>query len=219
MNTTQNLETSKFSIPSADIEPADMEVYAELENFVYHLAWSSDSPGNVLMEAEEITGELLLELVKGVKNPVYRLFPKEERKAVIRRMLDNRLGELKYRFFGTHRKAAKLSISLEAEEIAENVASSTPNPEQVMLSLERVGRTREKLSPVARQVFDTVVLGQNERLTQQLVMAVERAFNQFKNPTVRVKPWHVAEALMMDEATVVKAFTEIKKAYAEVCRG
>lgn len=215
MSNPQNLTQSKFSIPSVE-NPDPDPVYAEMEKFVYHLAWQNDNPNNVMMEAEEIAAELLAELAKGMK--AYNGLPLEERKAVIRRMLDNRMGELKYRFYGTHRKAAKLTVSLEADEAVESLASDAPNPEQVLSSKERVEMTRSKLSKPAQAVFDAVVFG-DTRLTNVMLASLTRAFATYQNPTIKLRPWQVADALLMEEKVVVKAFAEIKRAYGEVCHG
>jgi hypothetical protein len=138
-------------------------------------------------------------------------------------MICHRLGELKHRFYGTHRKAAKLSISIEMDESAENMVDPAAVTPEVYLintadSDARVTATRSKLSSTAQKVFDAVIYG-NEKLETVMRLSAVRANATFKYPTMNLKSWQVAEALLMPVPAVQQAFNDIKVAYAEVCNG
>ena len=76
------------------------EVYEALERFVHHLALQKAN-GAVLMDRDELTGELFEEMVKGYNH--YGHLPKGQLLAVIRKMMDNRIAELTYKYYLTHR--------------------------------------------------------------------------------------------------------------------
>ena len=106
-------------------EEFEQEVYVELEKFVHFLASKNANPNNVMMEYDEIVSELMLEMVKGLR--AYKDLPKGQLKAVIRRMMDNRVSELRYRFYVTHRVAENTSISIDLEVSVSNVDSLNHN--------------------------------------------------------------------------------------------
>jgi hypothetical protein len=204
-----------------NVTEEDKKLYVELEKFVYYLAWGSSNPNNILMEAEEIVGELLEELVKGMKH--YPNLPHLEKVKVLKTMLDHRMGELKYRFYGTHRKAAILNVSLEQDLTSDNdetgddiVANDELGVEEAHASKERVALTRALLSSNSKRVFDAVVFG-NKRLEDIMRLSAIRSTTVYANPIMSLKCWQVAEALVLTNAQVEQAFTEIREAYTEVC--
>lgn len=231
MENDAKVHQDKFS------ELEDDEVYLELEKFVHYLAGRNANPSNTMMEYDEIVGELMLEMVKGMR--AYPHLEKDNLKAVIRRMMDNRVSELRYRFYATHRAAENKMISIDVEvnvsdaaqldvlhplvdygetpveELIEDIGS---NPADIYESADRVRITRTLLSPVARQVFDAVVYG-NNMLATLVWLSTQRASCVFKSSEVNVKPWHIADALRLDERVVKEAFKEIKTTYMEVCNG
>lgn len=230
--TRQTSEQVKFS----DIG-RDEETYKQLERFVRYLSSKNNNDRNIMMQSDEIAGELLLELVKGLR--AYPNLEMEQLKAVIRKMMDNRVSELKYRFYTTHRGQEKFSISLDLEVavsdadivstagdavgfgdtlVHELIESPFSDPQDIYESKERVLETRRHISPVARKVFDAIVFG-NNMLAVVLYMSSLRASVIFKHKVVQIKPWHVADALHLDESVVKEAFREIKSVYAEVLNG
>ena len=58
-----NVMQPKFSM----VEDEQNQTYVRLVKFVYWLAGNNTNPDNVLMDFDEIVGELLLELAKGLK--------------------------------------------------------------------------------------------------------------------------------------------------------
>jgi hypothetical protein len=182
------------------------------------------------MDHDEIVGELYMELVKGYQ--YYSHLPEGQLLAVLRRMMDNRVAELTYKYYKTHRKAAIGSLSISKQDDNESEGylnynnfryvstdgSEMMDPAITLESLDRVASTYDALSDEARQVLSAILDG-DAMLGEQLALSGIRASFVFKRGTVKLKPFHVAKALAMDEDIVKKNFKEIKKAYAEVCSG
>lgn len=179
------------------------------------------------MNSQDLHSELQLELIKGIN--AYPCLPEEQLMAVLKRMLDNRVAELIHRFYGTHRKVEKFTISMtmsydapddcfEKEyaggmEITDNC---TPTPEELYASKERVERTKARLQPMARRVLDYMLNSDCDRLDMVLRLSMLRAESKFSSPHTNIKPRHVAEAMLIPERTVKQAFREISSAYMEV---
>ena len=212
------LEQPKFSM--VDDERGE-QTYVRLLKFAYWLAGNNQNPHSVMLNFDEIVGELLLELAKGLQH--YEDLPDNELDAVIRRMMDNRISELKYRFYKTHRK-----VELEEDKIEfwdwedrekwDEIIDGRPNAEDIATSKQRVKDTRDKLSPISKSVFDALIFG-NDRLNVELRLSNKRANSVYKNHKVRVRPHHVADALLISEKQVIKSYNEIREVYQEVCRG
>jgi hypothetical protein len=222
---------SKFS----ELENSEA-VYDEIAKFIRYLASRYAGSYQILMEYDELIAELNLEFVKGIQ--AYGNRPMGELKAILRRMMDNRIAELRYRYYRTHRRAEVEIISLEMEVgggdvshisqlVQTNTDEGTPveeliegNPDSSYLydSKERVAATRALLSPNTVKVFDAIVYG-NKQLAAVMHLSCQRSAVIFKSANVKLKPWHVADALCMEEREVKAAFREIKQAYAEVLNG
>jgi hypothetical protein len=225
--TTAKARRAKFSVLEDD------SVYVELEKFVRYLAGRNANPNNTMMEYDEIVGELMLEMVKGIR--AYPDLPMNQLKAVIRRMMDNRIGELRYRFYTTHRSAENKMISLsilvnvnDEDQLSYNTPTGIQHPVEELIedegadpstlldSKERVQETRENLSLTALRVFDAVIYG-NNMLAKILLLSSMRASYVFGSRTTVMKPWHIADALHLSLEEVKGAIKEIKYVYAEVC--
>jgi hypothetical protein len=203
--------------PSSDKFSNEEEVIANLVKLVYWLANENKNPDNVMMSFDEIVGELFVEVVKGLDR--YKDLPQNELEAVIRRMMDNRISELKYRYYITHRKHENsLTVALaDAEDDPDEFLLSDQqyNPASISTSLERVRQTRGSLSNTAQKVFDVLIFG-DERLNQQLRVSTMRARFVYKDFKVIIRPHHVADALLISEKEVLSAYDEIRSAYAKV---
>jgi hypothetical protein len=214
---------------TAEIFEDKFSMLEQLDKFVWHLAWRYDNPENVMMSADEIASELKEELVKGIK--AYGDRPANELLAILKRMLDNRIAELTHRFYGTYRKEDKRLLRLDAavspndegydRDLAEGVMVLRDNcddPQDICESRERVQRTFDGLSPIAKQVL-SAVLYENDDLDTTMKLAMLRAESRFSSPHIDIKPRHVASALGLPEKVVKNAFEEISKAYMEVING
>ena len=200
------------------------ELYEKLEQFVHYLGHTKAN-GAALMDHDEISGELFEEMVKGYAR--YSHLPEEELLAVVKRMFDNRISELTYKYYVTHRKAALNPANMPTDNNEEdqwrngfNITWSSCEEHgelgELIESKERVQRTYDALSSDAQVVFKAVIQD-NPQLARQLLLSGLRASYVYDNGKVRViKPWQVAESLIMKEKDVRKAFGEIKRVYAEV---
>lgn len=204
-------------------EPLDQDEFVhEMEKFVYWLA--QKNTGQItMMETDEIVGELMLEMAKGLQH--YANLPMEQLKAVIRKMMDNRIAELRHREYGTHRALGIGALCLDYDPHDESKIDmmmthvDIPDPasvEELCESMERVELVRKHLSPIAQQVFDAVIFG-NDRLNSVVSMSAIRHHTRFSRGSLKLKPWHVADALFMDLRDVKKAFAEISEQYSLVC--
>lgn len=200
------------------------DIYEQLEGFVYFLANRNQDPDMpASMEFDELVGELFLELVKGIE--YYRGVPKERMIKLLKRMLDNRIGELRYRYYLTHRGKGRmaLSLSISVDDNGEDSDFSELIPDDVDVetqceSHERVKLTRMRLSDTARKVFDALIFG-NKRLSMLTATSAKRATNKYQDrdvPDNVVRPWHLADALFMSEVEVRAALVEIRTAYQQV---
>ena len=197
------------------------EFVREMEKFAYWLA-SRNAGQPVLLETDEIVGELMLEMAKGLQH--YANLPMEQLKAVIRKMMDNRIAELRHREYGTHRALGigALCLDYDPHDDSDIDAMMThvdvPAPgsvEEIAESHERVRLVRDRLTPVAQEVFDAVIFG-NERLNAVTSMSAIRHGVRFSRGSLSLKPWHVADALFLPVKTVKTAFVEISEAYSLV---
>jgi len=205
-----NSTDDKFSIDMGAI-------YIEMEKFVYYLA-ARYANEDLDFHMDELVGELMLELVKGINYYQDKNLPLEQLKAILRRCLDNRIAELRHKTYGTYRFKALISISIEGELYDDGIESQIPHPdptpEVIYDSLDRVNRTRNRLSISAQEVFDACIYGQ-ARLV--LLVWLSSIRSKYSGNSVHIKPWIIAESLGMDETLVKRAFTEIRKAYQEIC--
>lgn len=201
----------------------------KISKFVYWLAHHNCSTTCIMMEFDELVGELFVEIAKGLD--VYGDRPENELLAILRRMCDNRLAELKTMHYRTHRAAGNNPVDIQElsrEDDADGyIMYKVPNEYLIVIdpgvlssSVARVMATRARLSPNAVKVFDAVILTEDERVAEQIRLAGIRASAIFvTGGTVKIKPWHVAEALNMKEALVRRCFREIRQAYKEVVNG
>ena len=200
-----------------DMATDKLSIYNELKAFVYWLAHNNCNGNVTLMEFEEVAGELFLEVAKGLEH--YSHIPADEQVKVIKRMLDNRLGELKYRHYCTHRKEGLNALSIDNHGDDENEETlnirSEADTETLCESSARVTDTRSLLSPTAQKVFDAIIYG-HEDLQIQIWLSTLRASAVYKTHKVQMRSWHIADALKMDERKVRAAMAEIRDAYNTV---
>lgn len=217
--------------------PEAEEVLEHITKFASWLAGQSvrDVP---LMDYDEIRAELNLEIVKGIQH--YDGKPMNELLALLRRMCDNRISELKYRYTITHRKAAIIALPISVVDIDGGpeeeraggvggysgkssigyrwVIDNAVELDAEIDSTTRVSETRRRLSPFSKKVFDAVIYGHPNMATQLLLSGTRAGYVYKSGGSIRPKPRHVAEALAVDEAIVKIAFKEIRQVYAEVRR-
>lgn len=208
------------------------DVIEDLQEFIYYLAHRNDSIDTIMMDFDEIVGELSEELVKGFYYYQDKDLTKPQMLAAIRKILDNRISELIYKYFKTHRVAGinyvpvdslaeqdddvdVVSYKLTRVDIQAFVAIS-PSPEAITDSQDRVYELFTSLSPNAQRVMGAIIKG-NELLSMNIDLSIQRASHAFKNGTVKMQPWHVADSIGISEQEVKKAFQEIRQEYKRIC--
>ena len=194
------------------------EVYLELHKFVVWLANKvSDSHKDAdLMNFDDVECELNLEMWKGYRR--YNHLPHDQLLAVIRKMMDNRISELRYRYFKTHRKQEIYNLSI--NELDDDtsftnygeklVDAGSADPLQLYISNEYVLEVRIRLSDNAKRVFDAVIYG-NERVNDMIRLSGIRNAYAYKNGgTLKIRVHHIADALCMDLNDVKVGWNEIR---------
>jgi hypothetical protein len=218
--------------------PIEM-VIEKLERFVHWLAIGAANETIALLSHDEIAGELYEEIVKGYNK--YKHLAEGPLLAVIRRMLDNRIKELHYRFYLTHRGMGNDAVSLEqwrhdgdgdgskeyaisgavlSIDVLVNVSITSSedgqDPAALAESIMRVQETRSRLSLAAAAVFDALLYG-HPLLAQQVILSGQRATAIYKGDAkVRIQPWQVGDSLLLTEDEVKEAYKEIRAVYQEV---
>lgn len=208
---------NKFSI---------IEAYTSLEPFIKYLA-NRHCNDDLMFSYDELFGELQLELVKGFEYYYTsgKITKIDQLYAVLRKMMDNRIAELRYRHYVTHRGKSKLNISIDVQlsietddtDAWESIEDpNAPDPELMAMSVDRVDSVTERLSLPAQKVLNMLLDG-SSRLDMLVYLMTFRAVSNHRFPKFR--PALVANAMLTDTKSVEKAFKEIKKVYAEVCNG
>jgi len=167
-------------------------LYEHLNRYIKWLSYRNANASNVLLQADEIEGELLYEMVKGWVYYQHRGLNNDELLKVIKRMLANRIGELKYRFYHTHRHVELGMVDL--DDLAELVADSGDSISSVTESKERVHAYFECLTPFEREIAVQLVQP-DARVGQQLELMGHRKSFVHRQPTVTINPYVLARAL------------------------
>lgn len=198
-------------------------VMEELGKLVYYLASRYDSGDQVLMEKDEIVGELYYELAKGME--YYKHLDKKDLLAVLKTMLSNRISELKYKYFVTHRKEGTYAISIDilVQSIDDGVSDAhnlikdpSQDVEGVLISKDIVMEVRDQLQPVTQIIFDAIVYGHDRLSWMVWLSAVRAAFVYKTGGTAKMHPWHIADALCIPVDQVKDSMAEIKEVVHEV---
>lgn len=220
------------------------EVMTELEDFVHWLSHQAErqfGEYSDMMNSDDIAGELFLELWKGFIH--YQDKPAGELIALLKTMCDNRIGELKYRYFKTHRKVEASMVKIttlepedgaglgelviikgklvDAELISSETADdfmsdSVSDPAKISMSYQRVMEVRDALSQRSREMFDAIVTD-NEEVKAEILLTVERKKFRFSSGgTIRLKRHHVSNALGMSDAESREAWEEIGEQVKEI---
>ena len=215
------------------------DIVGELEDFIHWLASRRSSEDTIMMDHDELVGELYEELVKGFQYYEGHELSKDEMLAVIKRILDNRISELVYKYFVTSRKDGIGAIPVQQLDEFDDDGSTVLSAEHLQVrtevvvssyaavnsqsldnlvdSRERVQHTRARLSDAGKIVFDAVLNG-HPLLEETIKLVGERAAFVYKTGgTVKVKPWHVADAVGLPLSLVKEAFAEIRQVYEDVC--
>jgi len=189
---------------------SDMDdvLFAELQGLINWFAYRNRSE-NIMMGFDDIKQELEIELVKGIR--YYRDKPVDERKKLLKTMLDHRVQEMKSMFYNTHRVLGNDYENIDELEVVSEVSPTEADSRVFIDDL------KARLSPTSKEVLD-VILVPNDNIANVLSMAYVRACKKRPKKRVRkpwyiIRPWHVSEATGLDLKTCRMCFREIKKVY------
>lgn len=169
------------------------DLYARLERYIRWLA-SVKATDHVLLRQDELAGYLYEELVHGWLYYSKNGLSAGELLAVIRKMLDNRVSELMYRFYKTHRCAESSIADLDD---VDNVSTGC-SLEGLMDSKDRCSRFYESLTEAERHIVDAL-LNFDDRVRQQIILKAYRRSFVFQSCTVKVDYRVMADALHMEK--------------------
>lgn len=186
-------------------------LYNALQQHISKLANAVRSPTQILMERDEIVGELSYELVKGWLYYKDRDLPDAELLSVVCRMLQNRIAELQTMFYYTHRKSSGESLSIEDEGFD---VPDTSCAEEYYESAIRVRRFFNVLSDVECAVV-RALLGDDRRIRQQLIVRNMRRSFVFKNTVIRYDYKLVADALHMTHENAKAVWKSISEKWRQ----
>lgn len=210
------------------------ELFESLIAFIHWLANQKQSSQTVMLEYDEIIGELSLEFVIGVKR--YGNKPKNECMAILRTMMDNRIAELMKKYHYTHHALGLDLNTVPLDYIDDNVADDAddsmyvhcqyqesvtnydPSIDEEIDYLQIIKAMRQRLSKTALEVFD-VLIGEsvNPLVMSQIILSTLRARHIFSGGgTIRLHTWQIADALVLPESEVKRCVIEIQKVYDEV---
>ena len=183
------------------------DLYNRLSRYVSWLAYTKSSD-NVLMQSDELEGELLAEMVYGFQYYKDQDLGDSDLLYVIKRMLDNRIGELIHRFYGTHRQAE--STMDDYDELVSKPSDAAPDPERYVEHTELLCEFIESLT-VDEQELVAVLLSQDERIAKRIRLVAVRKTFVFKEPHISINADLVADALHKDRQEVRAIWCSVRR--------
>jgi len=162
-------------------------LYEKLDLYIHWLA-SRNATAHPLMDREELRNDLLYEVIKGWKYYEEAQLPNGQLLAVIRKMLDNRISELKYKYFITGRKVEVKS------ECYDDMEFELSDDDSLAESREKV---EHFLTLLTEAEFDVVraILRDDDRIRQQIRVRTARKSFVYKKTIMRINFALVAEAM------------------------
>lgn len=218
MKGTHENPDNKFSRVEQDATALCQTMYEVLNGFVHWLSAQNNNDDNIMMSAEEIAGELFLEIVKGCNYYCGKGLSQERLEAILRKMMDNRVSELRYKHYVTHRKLAQTNVSLDSDEGAEIPLEEyveDPDaalPDSLMESGSLVSEIRSHISDNGRKVFDAVLYDPDGRTGKFLKLSNLRAKAVGRNGRVKITKDVVSNAAVLSMRNVNLAYGEIRDA-------
>lgn len=185
------------------------DLHARLERYIRWLA-SVRATDHILLRQDELVGYLSEELVHGWLYYSKNGLSAGELLAVVRKMLDNRVSELMYRFYKTHRMAEANIADLDD---VDNVSTGC-SLEDFLDSKDRCSRFYESLAEAEKRIVD-VLLNFDNRVRQQIILRAYRRSFVFQSPVIKVGYRVVADALHMNRAETKRLWESICKKWRE----
>jgi hypothetical protein len=195
-------------------DESDDAVVSSLTRLAMKHAYDNENPSNPMMFADEILCELFEEMAKGLKH--YKDLPYSQKLAVIRRMMDNRISELRYKYYLTYRGESKHDVSIENDNQEVAVcASKELSPEDRLILKDNYQELYDSVSDGAREVLDCVMRDSNPRFLE--IMKLHAIRNEGRSQ--RIRPHMIADALLISEEEARRRIAEIKLAYRRIYVG
>lgn len=182
------------------------ELYDRLQKFIHWVCWRRSSE-HILMRRDEIEGELYLEMVKGWLYYKDEGLSSGQLLAVMRKILDNRIGELVHKFYSTHRRDEHNIIDYDSMWAE---TDSRMSPEDLAEHRDAFTMFLDTLSEDERQVVD-LLLHPDFRLAQQMALSSMRKSWVYKNPTVTANPRIISEALHIEYTYAKELWAGIRR--------
>ena len=182
-------------------------LYSELEDFMHWIAWKNVDDNNVMMNHDDIFGELQIEFVKSLKH--YGHLPKKQFINVTKRMIDNRIAELRYKYYKTHRGLAANMLSID-DDFIEDLLPDIFDLEAYVELEDFVEDIRDRMRGLDLEIFDILYYG-DERMTELLKLVGMRSSYVYSGRgTIRRKAWHIADILAISISEVKASISHIE---------
>lgn len=191
------------------------DLYNRLHRYIGWLAYTKSSDANVLTQSDELEGELLAEMVYGYQYYKDQKLEDDDLLYVIKRMLDNRIGELIHRFYGTHRQA-EATID-DYDGLISEPDSGAVSPEEYVEAAELVQGFYDILTVDELDIVH-VLINQDQRIARRIRLIGIRKTFVYKEPVVTINADLVADALHRGRSEVRALWCSIRskwRAYEE----
>lgn len=181
------------------------ELHARLDKFIKWLAYRRAS-GHILMQADELEGYMYEELVHGWQYYGKRGLSTGALLAVVRRMLDNRIGELVHRFYKTHRSVEATMMNLDdCVSMADGVSM-----EERVRSSEKFDKFWNMLDEQEQDIV-AALLNFDNRVRQQVILRGYRRSYVFASCVVRIDSSLIADALHYSRTDARHLWSSIRR--------
>lgn len=185
------------------------------DGIIRYVKWLAGhrSSDHILMQPDELEGELLYECWKGWLHYGERDLTEGELKAIVRKMMDNRIGELYARYYHTHRKHEAHLLDIDDEDVLiVNTDLSMENSAATYVdSCERFAMF---VSSLTDDEYDVVraVLQPDFRIYQQVMLeSWRKKFVYNGREVITITPNMVANALHMDKKYVKHLWENVRQ--------
>lgn len=181
-------------------------LYIEIEKLMWAMVWDICNSDRWQLEADEVFGDLSLELVKVCQ--VYKDKEGLELKSLVIKSLQNRIKDLAVMCYKTHRKAESSSVSLDTlREDTHWVGKSASIEEMCNLDLEEL---RYQLSDDAwRLICETLWPSERTKWTLDLFVMRKKAISKNGGWKLKITPLIMERALGWSQSKLQNAWDEV----------
>jgi DNA-directed RNA polymerase specialized sigma24 family protein len=181
-----------------------------LRKYVLWLSYRRQT-NSVMLGQDDLADDLWEEVIKGWLYYKDKGLQDEQLLAVIRQMLDNRVGELVHRYHGTHREAGNTYVDLDD---VQSVDLDALDPQDAVEQDQHVRQFLESLEPHEMEVV-CAILYPDARMGQAVGLASIRRGFVFDNPAISVGPDLMSSVLHIDLKEVKRRWHIIRRKWRE----